>query len=308
MPNCRLDLYEDETETDDPTVVGENCHIVSESDDGPRADALMPLERRNSYSNLILLCRNHHKVIDSQEIEYSVERLHKMKKSHEDWVKEQLGFDDKKQADDETYAGVIDTWERLAHVDDWFSWASDMLHAGQPSMRVEIDEDLHSLRLWLLNRIWPKRYKKIEIAFENFRRVLEDLQEEFRRHAGPSHQNTRLMTEKFYKIPEWNERRYNNLLSKFEFHVDLVEDLMLELTRAANLICDSIRNELMRSYRVKEGHLMLQYGPTAGFSYHRHVVQYRNEEIAEEIPYPGLEEFLDARKDRDLHFGKGKSP
>ena len=92
-PDCRVDLYEDETETDDSTLVGENCHIVAEKDDGPRPDPAMPVARRNSYANLILLCRNHHKVIDAQEGEYTVELLHRMKSEHEAWAREKLGFD-----------------------------------------------------------------------------------------------------------------------------------------------------------------------------------------------------------------------
>src|SRR5262245_19352652 len=100
-PDCRVDLYMDETGTDDPTLVGENCHIASEKDDGPRANPAMPIQQRNSYANLILLCRNHHKVIDAQELEYTVERLHQMKTGHESWVRKQLELDEAKQFDDE---------------------------------------------------------------------------------------------------------------------------------------------------------------------------------------------------------------
>jgi hypothetical protein len=38
FPGCRIRLVEDATETDDPALVGENCHIVAEADGGPRAD------------------------------------------------------------------------------------------------------------------------------------------------------------------------------------------------------------------------------------------------------------------------------
>jgi hypothetical protein len=111
-PECRINLFEDETETDDHTLVGENCHMVAESDHGPRGDPSVPMERRNSYNNLILLCRNHHKIIDTQEGEYTVECLRKMKADHEQWVREQLGFDAAKQRDDEYYADIVDKWER----------------------------------------------------------------------------------------------------------------------------------------------------------------------------------------------------
>src|SRR5262245_31231823 len=108
-PDCRRDLYESETETDDPSLVGENCHIVAEGNDGPRANPKMPIEQRNRYANLILLCRIHHKIIDDQIGEYTVERLLRMKAEHEAWVKKQLLVDEAKQFDDEQYADIVDT-------------------------------------------------------------------------------------------------------------------------------------------------------------------------------------------------------
>jgi HNH endonuclease len=304
-PDCRLDLYEDETETDDPTLVGENCHIVAESDDGPRADPSMPLERRNSYTNLILLCRNHHKVIDAQEGQYTVARLHEMKRAHESWVAAQLGFDAARQRDDEAYAGMIETWERLAHVDEWLDWSSFVLGGGQPSMRVEIDSDLRELRSWLLNRVWPGRYPELERTFENFRRVLEDFHETFRENAKLVGNSTILQTQKFYKISEWDPERYARLGRQYEFHVDLVQDLMLELSRAANLIGDRIRQYVMHSYRHVAGRLVVQSGPTMEGAFHDFVVEYSADERKKDYPYPGLKAFLTERQKRDRHFGKG---
>ena len=70
---CRRHLVEDITQTDDPTLVGENCHIVAEKDDGPRADPAMPVDDRNRYENSILLCNVHHKIVDDNEQVWTVE-------------------------------------------------------------------------------------------------------------------------------------------------------------------------------------------------------------------------------------------
>jgi len=304
-PDCRQDLFEDETEADDPTLVGENCHIVAESDDGPRGDPSMPLERRNSYGNLILLCRDHHKVIDAQEGEYTVLRLHEMKATHEAWVAAQLGFDAAKQRDDELYAGIVEKWEQLAHVGEWLGWSSYVLGAGQPRMRVEIDRDLEELRSWLLGRIWPCRYPELKYAFENFRQVLGDFQETFRKHAELVGDSTIRQTRKFYKIPEWDPERYQRLGGQYDFHVDLVQDLMLELSRAANLICDRVRQFVIHSYRLAAGRLVVQSGPTMDGAFHDFVVEYSAEERAHDYPYPGLLAFLTERQKRDRHFGNG---
>ena len=307
-PDCRIDLYEDETETDDPTLVGENCHVVAESDDGPRADPSMPVDRRNSYANLILLCRNHHRVIDTQEGEYTVEWLHQMKAEHEAWVKEQLGFDTAKQFEDEQYAGLIDTCELLAHVDDWQEWSSYVLSNGQPSMSGEVDRDLRALRDWLLNRVWPGRYLDLENAFENFRQVLKDFYNIFRMHAETWKNRDTLLTKKFYKIDDWDEVRYMQISRQYDYHVDLIMDLMLELSRAANLICDRIRQNLKRGYRLREGYLVVQTGPGMDLAFRDAVVKYDREERNKNFPYPGLQTFRTERGGRDMHFGEGAAP
>ncbi len=318
FPQCRMDLYEDETIADEPTHVGENCHIVSEADDGPRGDPSIPIDQRNSYMNLILLCRNHHKIIDAQESEFSVERLHQIKRDHEAWVKEQLDFDAAKQFDDEQYAEMIDVWEQLAHVNEWRSWNSGIFYSGQPELDKEVDSDLDKLRGWLLNRVWPKRYPSLENAFKNFRRVLEDFYNRFHEHAEPWRDTDRLLTRKFYRIDVWDDELYHSILSKYHFHVDLVEDLMLELTRAANLITDRVRLHLMRSYRLHEGYLLVETGTTMRLDRakgmgkiigsERFVVEYDEEERSQKSPYPGLDTFLIERQQRDVHFGEGIEP
>jgi hypothetical protein len=266
----------------------------------------MPIEQRNIYTNLILLCNNHHKVIDSQENEYTVQRLNEIKQAHEKWVREQLGFDDQKQYDEGIYAGIIDMWSQLVHLDNWDIWIQGLLSFGQPRISVEMDKDLENLRKWLLKRIWPDRYPELNQAFENFRCVLKDIHELFRKHAEPSivHPNT-LVTRRFYQIKGWNPEDYNRLLNDFLFHVDLIEDLALELTRAANLICHRVRQFMMRSYRVNEGYLTVTSGPFMDLSWRTQVVLYSSEEKTLTYPYRGFKEFMEDREKRDIHFGTG---
>lgn len=304
MPECRMELVQDATETDDETVIGENCHIVGESDEGPRADPTISMERRNTYQNLILLCNNHHKVIDSQEGEYTVARLHEIKSNHERWVREQLGIDDSKQYDEEVYAGMIDTWMRLAHVYEWNMWTGYLLSFGQPSMLLEVDTDLEELRTWLLNRIWPDRYPELNRSFHNFRMVLQDFHNLFRKHAEPRGDDT-LITKKFYHIDQWDPELYAQLANEFDFHVALVQDLTLELTRAANLVCHRVRQFIMRSYRMDDGHLFVTSGPYMDLSWRKNVVLYSDEELKKEYSYTGLKGFMADRADRDFRYGEG---
>jgi hypothetical protein len=87
---CRHPLVVDQTDLDSESVVGEECHIVSGAPNGPRRDPNFPTGEINELTNLILLCRVHHKLVDDQAETYTVELLHSMKANHEKWVEEKL--------------------------------------------------------------------------------------------------------------------------------------------------------------------------------------------------------------------------
>jgi hypothetical protein len=86
---CRAILVEDSTDADRESVVGDEAHIVAQSAGGPR---FRPLEDGSvdSYENLILLCKVHHKVVDDQPHEYPEDRLRRITTEHESWVTQQL--------------------------------------------------------------------------------------------------------------------------------------------------------------------------------------------------------------------------
>jgi hypothetical protein len=303
MPECRLHLVEDATATDDEALIGENCHIVAESPDGPRGNASFPIEKREKYGNLILLCRVHHRIIDEQPNAYTSERLHELKSEHECWVKESLtGYDAARQADDERYASIVDEWVRLCHVSDWKAWTSWVLGESS-SLWKEVDSDLEQARTWLLNRFWPRRYKKLESAFDNFRRVLSDFHNRFHEHAEFKHDKWR--TEKFYKRTWHKDRKvYDRLVEEYEAHIALLDDLCFELTRAANHILKTVRADLLPQFREEEGLLLVQRGPNMQFQWTTYVPQYTSEDLQNDPIYPGLSKFFDVLAEREIYFSE----
>lgn len=302
---CRRELVVDASETDDESVIGDVCHIVDKSPSGPRGNSPLSLEQRGKYDNLILLCKVHHKIVDDQPKTHTMERLKEIKAAHEQWVRESLeGFDAAKQRDDEIYAGYIEECAERADIENWRSWSFSVV-GPQPRMHAPRDKDLEELRFWLLSRVWPKRYVELEAAFENFRHVLEDFQMVFRKHARRLYpEDDELITEKIYQIPQWDPERYSRLGRQYDFHCALVKDLMLELTRAANYICDRVREHVFPTYRLREGVILVASGPYADADYAFHRVEYRGDERMM-YPYPGLDQFKTDRKERDEHFGEG---
>lgn len=92
-PKCRRSLVRDATLEDREVLVGEIAHIVSQGERGPRSGAEIPGENIDGYDNLILLCHEHHELVDQQEHTYPVERLLHFKQDHEKWVKARLSRD-----------------------------------------------------------------------------------------------------------------------------------------------------------------------------------------------------------------------
>lgn len=81
FPNCTRKMIAE----DGKTVVGEIAHIQAANKNGARYYPLISDEERADFPNLMLLCDEHHKMIDNKENEniYTIELLKKWKAEHE---------------------------------------------------------------------------------------------------------------------------------------------------------------------------------------------------------------------------------
>jgi hypothetical protein len=87
---CKQELIVSATDKDSEAVVGDECHIISAQLDGPRHDPDFPKEKLDSYENLMLLCRVHHKMIDDQATTFTTDILRQLKSNHEIMISEKL--------------------------------------------------------------------------------------------------------------------------------------------------------------------------------------------------------------------------
>jgi hypothetical protein len=90
MADCRVELFVTEGDYDPVCVIGEMGHIAASSNAGPRAHLELDMRARDSYENLILLCRNCHRKVDTLRLSYPRERLLEIKANHEAWVRTAL--------------------------------------------------------------------------------------------------------------------------------------------------------------------------------------------------------------------------
>ena len=121
FPGCNRDLIVDATKDDKASFIGVECHIVASSDDWARglnriseeenAKYRQLIDDKDGYINLILLCPNHHKVIDDQPNTYTIEAVCTMKREHELKVRASLSTaDEAKRRDQDVYASITAQW------------------------------------------------------------------------------------------------------------------------------------------------------------------------------------------------------
>lgn len=283
----------------DSSVIGQEAHIVARELNGPRGDSSLPMEERDEYENLVLMCSIHHKVIDDHPTIFKADTLNDIKREHEQWVQQNLQNDALKHKRTEMYLGYAAELIRLADIDNWTSWTYNLF-----SVKTCINKEnyvlMKELHNYLHSRFWDAKLESVNKAFNNYLKVSEDLLTIFDRYSKEQNNGEVLYTETFYKTSYFTEEVYQSLLRDFTFHICLVSDLALELTRAGNLIIDTIREFVRQDFRSKEGYLVvtseLQNTPVV------HTAKYRDQER-----YLGLQDFMVARESRDYNCGSGVS-
>lgn len=76
---CKAELAHPDTATGEHAVIGDEHHIHPQAQEGS-----------DEYENLILLCPNDHRLVESRPTEYPQQRLLALKSAHEAWVRERL--------------------------------------------------------------------------------------------------------------------------------------------------------------------------------------------------------------------------
>lgn len=141
---------------------GQRAHIRSDVEGGPRFDPSYP--NPNAYANLILLCRDHHNLIDTNVDQYPVELLEEWKSNHEG-----AGTSLHPPTAPPPPVGL-----RYIRRDDLYEAVRASFDAGRPVALVGIsgsgktqlaadyyrnESTTHSIRIWVRSRDSELRYK-----------------------------------------------------------------------------------------------------------------------------------------------------
>jgi hypothetical protein len=135
-PECSVPLIE--RQRGQLTVVVEIAHIRSEKADGPRHDPAYPISEINSFDNLLLLCPRHHKPVDDNESDYTVEELERWKQDQVTQAGQQLSPQDLSIIR-ERFTGAAADWQSAEAVSRAAASIRMVLEVGARGRRVSQD-------------------------------------------------------------------------------------------------------------------------------------------------------------------------
>jgi hypothetical protein len=286
IETCRKELSVDTFDLENYFTIGDEAHIISEKENGPRSRFKynFPIERIDDYENLILLCKNHHKEIDSDENYFTKEFVTKIKSKHEKWVQESLKQDSGNLKDDELLAEYVDEIEKMADFNNWQNWTFTLM-PGFPKIKKQNFDNLVKLNLYLQGRIYPKKRSSLLKAINQFNEVLECFLRTFEMYKDDS-------DSEYYEIEQLYRRGVMSA-EKQCLHELWLEQLVIELTKASNFLCTEVRNSIFPAYRLKEGLLLMR--DVDQFSHLR--LEYKNGER-----FKGMSSIIS--KSNKLYYGK----
>lgn len=204
-------------------------------------------------------------------------------------------------AEDAAWIALSHELESRLDLDHWNYHIGGMLRTF-PEIRRSSNKRLHDTARWLQARVFPGDYEELQRVFRVLPRIIVDLLGVFGEHYGvllPDQDDPWLRTEQFYKLDRGNpdaEMQYHD-------HINLVSDLALELTRAANWFCATVRRDLDPAFRLQHGAVLVEGGP---YEPEGDTRWFRPEYSPAELstaadPYVTLDDFMSNRHTRDLH-------
>lgn len=248
MPDCRRSLFTNASESvpSRNLLVGENCHIVAESPDGPRGKSSLRFPDRSRYPNLILLCSNHHKIIDGDPDAWPIELLHQIKADHEIWVETQLTEKEGTEAD-RLYAEIVNQITEKLHLNNWDSISDHAIRGILFDDFVQGAEDVCSM---VFKRVWPGYKPELESRIENLSSRLNAYLKHFISMAYRNEHDTWREDKTWKKTWRSDYDQYVERSSKWQ---QKCGDLLANLVFALNEYADAVRRHLNSGYFLLQG-------------------------------------------------------
>lgn len=252
---CRKNVIRDASEAvaSKATLFGENCHIVGESENGPRGNSKLLEQDRNRYPNLILLCANHHAEIDQDPEIWPIERLHQIKADHEVWVETQLTISESNSQESQYYANLVNVLTKHLLLGNW-----DLVcdHAFRHILLEPFVNGINHVCEIVNRAVWPGGYDHLKMAILNLSERLFAYLMHFMSRA--TYVEGEFREDKSWKrVWQDNYDEYAEYAERSRAWGTKADKMLFNVVVALNQYAEAVRSSLNSSYFLYEGHFML---------------------------------------------------
>ena len=139
------------------------AHVVAADPNGPRGDAVRSHLLSDKLENLMLMCADHHKLVDDHEEEYPEDRLLQMKTRHEQAIAQQCDLIYKESSEivflQSPIKGRIPVKINARQCAEAVMPNKRVASTGGRRIKVEVEGDYHSAAYWdSASRMLERRY------------------------------------------------------------------------------------------------------------------------------------------------------
>lgn len=265
FPDCRKVLSKTPETASPGYPLGKQAHIVSHAPGGVRDDPALTQAERDSYANLILVCAEHHDVMDHEPDVYTIAKLHEIKTQHELWVTESLSTSEDRQrlANDLVYATLVDSASDNLWLASWKVWTAEAVAPTPvwpedlPSAIGGFVEDVH-----LAN--FPGVLFELEWALQTTATASATAALTFEEHAFSVPGMSVLRADQFYRH-SYGTPRAREGVEAWDRWRKRCYAWIYEATKAINWLADVVRRDLNPFFFAAEGKFaVIEDNPSGG--------------------------------------------
>lgn len=253
MPSCREELVVKTNSKDSGNLlIGENCHIVAQKINGPRGKSLLTLKERDRYPNLILLCRNHHTIIDEDPDSWPIEKLYQIKHDHELWVSNLLTEPSDQRF--KLYGEIVNFASEAFLFESWDHFSD---HATRLILRSDFvsNSDIFCGRIHRI--VWPGIFPELEAAIENLAARVNAYVRHFMTRSEPYGEDF-YREDKTWKRQGYSPERWNEEVARSDQWQQLSTQLLFNVIMALNEFADYVREHLNTNFMIHQGKFVMQ--------------------------------------------------
>jgi len=273
---CQIQITQDSSINNDSFTIGEQAHIIGESESAARGNSIISKQDRDGYSNRILLCPTCHTLVDKNEQDWPTEKLFILKTNHELYVQQTLAktTDSRELASQAIIANISDLTVEQCKLRTWNVWTSHALSAS-PSWSSDFPDALIKFREGVLATVWPDGYDELRRSIVTISVLVSKCANTFLEHCE-EHDGT-LYPIKFYKSNGWNDN-YHEDVKRYEAWLERCYCLIREATKAINWFADIVRRDINPMFFAMEGRFLITEGPFSDLSFRTRLVEFTEKE------------------------------